>query len=252
MTALSLLRHALDLLTRNPLKTLRVIGPAVALMLGVSVVAVLTTPELSLGNAGEDAPMSVPTNWLLLAGLTFSYAMMAILWHRHTLGGEGLAQRISIPLVLSYLLRVTQLTLIQLSLSLALIIPLMISSQHNAGDGPAFHSVMLTTFVTQLLLVWLSLRLSLILPAAAIGKPITLAVSWRHTQPLTHLLWRIAALLAVINNALTALAGFFSVSAAYHLMIFELPVYIFEGLLIFSILTTLYKLQVQKQPISNA
>ncbi|WP_298857548.1 hypothetical protein [uncultured Sulfitobacter sp.] len=251
MTALSLLRHALELLTHHPLKTLRVISPAVALMIGVSIIAVLTTPEISLGVAGDDAPMSVPTNWLLLAGMTFSYAMMAILWHRHTLGGAGISHPISIPLILSYLLRVAQLTLIQLSVSLALIIPLIISSQNSASDGPAFHSVMLTTFATQLLLVWLSLRLSLILPAAAIGQPIKLMMSWKHTQLLNHPLWRIAALLALINTGLTGLAGLFDLKATYHLMVFELPIYIFEGLLIFSILTTLYKLQVQKLPIDG-
>lgn len=253
MTAIGLLRYALGLLIRHPWKTVRVVGPALALMVALSLVALLTTPEILPSGSGDGTSLAVPTNWLLLVGLTVSYALMAILWHRHTLTGKHARSAMTVSLVLSYLLRVAQLSLIQLTVSLVLIVPLLMSGQTVGGGtgGPSFHSVILTTFVTQLLIVWLSLRLSLILPAAAIGQPINLGLSWGCTKPLNHSLWQIAAVLAVFNTALTGTVSYFALTDRFSLFMIELPVYVFEGLLIFSILTTLYKRQVQKLPLAK-
>ena len=150
---------------------------------------------------------------------------------------------------MGYLGRVLALALIQLVVSLALVIPLVISSTSAAPDGgsPALASMMLTTFVSQLILLWLSLRLSLILPAAALGRPLAMSLSWRYTSPLARPLWGVAAALAFVNTAFTGLLTLLELTAPAHVVAFELPVYILEGLLIFSVLTTLYALQIQKR-----
>lgn len=230
MTALSLLRHAFGLLAQHPWKTLKVIGPALALMIGFSAFALFTAPDLTTGITRDGAALGMPINWLFLIGLTLSYSLMAILWHRHTLIDPRTGSPMSVSLILSYLLRVAQLTVIQLVVSVALITPLLIAANAaGTAGGPAFHSVMLTTFATQLLLVWLSLRLSLILPAAAIGQPIKLARSWEYTRQLNHPLWGIAAMLAVFNTALTGVVSYFGLTAPRHLLMFELPIYIIDG-----------------------
>ncbi|MEH6829917.1 MAG: hypothetical protein V7661_03670 [Sulfitobacter sp.] len=251
MTAISLLRHAIGLLTMQPLKTLTVIGPALALMIGLSILIAFTAPDI-LANADSSPLGAVPSNWILLVALALSYSLMAILWHRHTLSGLGTPPPLSATLLLSYLWRVVLLTGIQISLSLALIVPLLVSSQHSGAEGeaPAFLSVILTTFVTQLLLVWLSLRLSLILPAAAIGAPIRMVQSWRYTSPVARTLWSIAAILAIFNTVLTIVVTRFDLTTPIHTLVLELPVYVFEGMLIFSILTTLYARQVHDTPMN--
>lgn len=252
MTALSLLRHAVSLLTKHPLKTLTVIGPALLLMIVLSVGIALTAPDILTST--ENGPLgAIPSNWLLLIALALSYSLMAILWHRHTLSGISTPPPMSASLILSYLWRVVLLTIIQITVSLALIVPLLLSSQNSgtAGSPPAFPSVVLTTFVTQLLLVWLSLRLSLILPASAIGRPIRLLQSWHYTLTLARPLWGVAALLAVFNTVLTIVVSRFELTTPLHTLMLELPVYVLEGLLIFSILTTLYARQVHNTPLNH-
>lgn len=251
MTALSLLRHAIGLLTRQPLKTVTVIGPALVLMIGLSLMIALTAPDI-LNTANTDDINTVPSNWILLAALTFSYSLMAILWHRHTLSTLQAPMPLTVSLVLSYLWRVVMLTAVQLAVSLVMVIPLILSSQNGGPDstGPALISVILTSFMTHLVLVWLSLRLSLILPAAAIGSPIGMLDSWRYTFTLARPLWGIAALLAVFNTVLMGLVIRYDLTQPHHTLIIELPVYVFEGMLIFSILTTLYARQVHNERLN--
>lgn len=251
ITARSLLQNAVSLLTRNPLKTVTVVAPALILMCGVSLITALMAPDV-LRISPDNPDLSQLANGLLplflIAGFVLSYALMAILWHRHTLRDRPAPHPMSFALVLGYLWRVIGLALIQLVASLALVMPLMIISQtgDTVARPPALASIVLTTFVTQLILLWLSLRLSLILPAAALGNQMPLAESWRHTDTIARPLWGVAAALALVNTAFTAITTFFELTAPGHVVALELPVYIIEGLLIFSVLTTLYSLLVQK------
>lgn len=250
MTALGLLRHAIGLLTKKPLKTLIVIGPALLLMIVLSVIIALSAPEIL--SIADDGPWSaVPSNWYLLLGLALSYSLMAILWHRHTLTTLSAPLPLSARIVLSYLWRVIVLTAVQITVSLALIVPLLVSSQssYTPETGPALQSILLTTFFSQLVLVWLSLRLSLILPAAAIGRPLGIVQSWRFTAALARPLWGVAAMLALFNTALTMVVTRFDLTTPFHTLVLELPVYVIEGMIIFSILTTLYARQVHNADI---
>lgn len=255
-TTLTLLRHAFGLLLREPIKTISVVAPALVLMMGVGIITALTAPELlALDPAKPDLQSikSVKLSIILLCTFVLSYALMAILWHRHTLGGTREPQPMCTQLVCGYLWRVLALALIQLTAGLVLVIPLVLASRTGvgAGDAPTLPAMMLTTFVTQLLMLWLSLRLSLILPAAALGRPISMARSWEYTAPLARPLWGVAAALALINTALTAVTALFDLSRPIQALLLEMPIYIIEGLLVFSVLTTLYSKQIQKNELDG-
>ena len=248
-TALKLLHHAIGLLTRRPFETARVVAPAVVLMGGVGVITALVAPEMLLVNMSnpviERASISLlPV--ILLTAFVLSYALMAILWHRHTLSAGLAPEPMTARLLCGYVWCVVILALIQLGVSLILVTPLLLAEQSGGGNAPSTYSILLTTLVTQLVLLWLSLRLSLILPAAALGRPISLGHSWKRTLGLSRPLWGVAALLALINTALAALVALFGPLSPGHALALELPVYVIEGLLIFSVLTTLYAQLIQK------
>jgi hypothetical protein len=255
-SALNLLRHALGLVTQRPLKTAAVVAPALVLMCGVGLSTAVLAPELlTLDPAHPDLETikSAELSLALLIAFILSYAMMAILWHRYTLKDSHLPLPMCTQLVFGYLWRVFAIALIQLVAGVALVMPLV--ALGNIGSGaatnPAMVSMLLTTFVTQLLLMWLSLRLSLILPAAALGRPISLHQSWTATGPISRSLWGVAAALALINTALSALIALFGLTRPSHALALELPIYIIEGLLIFSVLTTLYSRQIQNKEIGQ-
>jgi hypothetical protein len=249
--AINLLRHAFGLVTHRPLKTVTVIAPALMLMCGVGLVTANMAPELLLlDQAKPDFGNVKSVSLALILATTFilSYALMAILWHRHTLSGVQSPRPLNTVLLIGYFWRVLALALIQLLAGLALVVPLLALGQGSANDvaTPALASMFLTTFLTQFLLVWLSLRLSLILPAAALGRPISILRSWRSTQSISRTLWSVAAALAFINTGLAALVSAFGPIKPERVLALELPIYILEGLLIFSVLTTLYAQQIQK------
>lgn len=248
-TAFKLLHHAIGLLTCSPLVTARVVAPAVILMAGIGIITALVAPEMLLVNMSnpdiDNASISLlPV--VLLAAFILSYALMAILWHRHTLCARLAPEPMTARLLCGYVWRVIMLALIQLGVSLILVTPLMLADHSASGNSPSIYSILLTTFVTQLVLVWLSLRLSLILPAAALGRPITLGHSWNRTSDLSRPLWGVAAMLALLNTVLTVLMALFGPLSPGYALVLELPIYVIEGLLIFSVLTTLYAQLIQK------
>ncbi|KEJ89650.1 hypothetical protein [Sulfitobacter donghicola] len=249
-STLNLLRHAFGLVTTHPAKTVKVIAPAILMMGGVGLLTAALAPELLAINPSKPDLTSITSVNLALVLLTtfiLSYALMAILWHRHTLGPTHAPRPMSAPLILGYLWRVIVLAIIQLVVGLVLVLPLIAAGQEGeTAANPSTFSMLLTTFLTQLLLVWLSLRLSLILPAAALGRAITMRHSWQRTQSVSRMLWGVAAALAFINTTFAALIALVSPSTPEHMLALELPIYIIEGLLIFSVLTTLYARQIQQ------
>lgn len=248
ITALTLFKYALHLLTRSPLKTLEVVTPALVLMGAVGVFAAVTAPDL-LANGPLLGDIDSFRDGLRMGGIAlafmFSYALMAILWHRHTLSDTCTPRRMSISLLAGYLWRVFALSLIQLAASFAMVVPLVVFSRtaQSADATPALASMLISTFITQLVLLWLSLRLSLILPAAALGKPIRMAQSWRYTVSIARPLWGVAAVLALSNTVLTGLVTAIDLASPGYRLAIELPVSVLEGLLIFSVLTALYSVQ---------
>lgn len=256
LSAFTLLHHAIDLLTRRPFQTVKVVAPGLILMLGVTVLTATLAPELLTPTAtgpqiGFWTGGALPA--ALIAAFVLSYALMAVLWHRHTLSSTRVLRPLGPMLILQYLWRVGLLTVIQLTASLILVLPLTLSAQASAPDtgGPAIPSILLTTFITQLVLVWLSLRLSLILPAAALGRPISLMRSWTLTKRMSRALWGVAFLLALINTVLTATINLLAPPTLERMLALELPIYVAEGLLIFSVLTALYAHLIQKDRVAG-
>ncbi|MEP1766348.1 MAG: hypothetical protein ABJJ53_06880 [Sulfitobacter sp.] len=250
-TAFTLLRHAFTLVAKEPLKTVSVVAPALTLMCGVGVITAVSAPELlTIDPAHPDLKSikSVKLAVILLSTFIFSYSLMAILWHRHTLGEKRPPQPMTLRLLLGYLWRVLALALIQMTAGLALVIPLIVANSTGTTpvSGPALPSMLITSFVTQLLMLWLSLRLSLILPAAALGRPITMAHSWQFTLSLSRPLWGVAAALALLSAVMTGITAMMNLSQPLYMLMLELPIYVVEGLLIFSVLTTLYATQIQR------
>lgn len=254
-TAVIVLRHAIGLLTRQPLKTLGVVAPALVLMAGVTGVAAIALPELLTINPSDPDWAGLGSGRLasvLIATFIVGYALMAILWHRHTLGSARAPLPLNPALVWSYLWRILTLGAIQLILSVAFSIPLLISGQNAdlGADGPSVVSILLTALLSQFVVMWLLLRLSLILPAAAVGRPIKMALSWRYTRPLSRPMWGIAGFLAVIGTAITFFFAMVGNVNPNYMLALALPLHIIEGLLIFSVLTTLYARQIQKVDLS--
>lgn len=257
ITARSLLHTAVNLLTKSPRATFTVVAPALVLMCGISLITALVAPGLlqrSLGTtdirtfAGSIVPLS------LVLGFVLSYALMAILWHRHTLHISGTNKPLGLRLVAGYLWRVLALAMIQLLASLTMVMPLMILSQTGDGSAspPSVASIVLTTLISQIVILWLLLRLSLILPAAALGAPMPMAQSWKHTSQIARPLWGVATTLAVLNTACTTMTTMLDLPAPARAMVFELPISVIEGLLIFSVLTTLYSRLVLKKSFGAA
>jgi len=255
-TALALLRHAFGLVTREPLKTFSVVAPALALMIGVGVITATAAPELiGLDPANLELKniKSAKLAIILLCTFILSYALMAILWHRHTLRSEQTPEPVTLGLLFSYIWRVIALSLIQMAAGLVIVIPLIIANNTDIGttDSPAMHSMLITSFITQSVMLWLSLRLSLILPAAALGRPISMKHSWYFTRDLRRALWGVAAILTLINAGLTGLSTLLDLSQPLVALMLELPIYVIEGLIIFSVLTTLYAKQVQQREMDG-
>lgn len=252
--ALKLLRHAISLLTQQPLETLKVVAPGLGLVMAVALATHAFVPELLTVSAKRPAPElltigALPT--LLVCTFILGYALMAILWHRHTLAQRRSPAPMGPGLFLGYMWRVLILATIQLGVSLVLLVPLTVSalSGPTPGAGPTVPSMLLGAFVMQLLMLWISLRFSLVLPAAALGRPISFMQSWRLTSTMGRTIWGVAALLALINTTLSASLNLLWAPTAGRTLAVELPIYVLEGLLIFSVLTTLYAQLIQKKRV---
>ncbi|KIN73097.1 hypothetical protein [Sulfitobacter guttiformis] len=253
LTTLSLLRHTFRLLLKEPLKTLQVVGPALLVLIVISIIASVTSPEIAIGSFEGSRMNAVPLNWIFLTAVVLGYSMMAIAWHRHTLRNTETPRPLTVPLVLGYLWRIVILTTVQITIYVVLMTPLMVSN-HSASAlnaEPGYISVLMTGFVAELSLIWLSLRLSLILPAAAVGHPMCLTDSWRFTAPVSSQLMGVAAILALVSGVQTAASAHFDLTQPRHLLLLDLPSFVIEGLLIFSLLTILYAALVHKAPLDN-
>lgn len=255
-SAVAILLHALRQLLQSPVTTLRVIAPALGVLVVSGLLIWIFAPGLLAFGPAPGTGASWPQGFdsviwiLLILWAVFGYALMAILWHRHGLT-DGTAKRPGALLLMGYLWRVILLSLIQILISVVIVIPLLISLASGQPDapGPSWPAMLLTTFLTGLLLVWASLRLSLVLPAAALGNRMSFAESWAITAPMVRPFWGIAALLAGLNTALSGLIGLVESRNPAWILLVEAPVYVAQGLLIFSVLTTLYAYLVQDRPM---
>jgi hypothetical protein len=247
-TALAIIAHALRMLIFQTSTTVRVLMPALVIILGSASIAAMIAPDAIAALQAPSDDMVVPdaSTLLLLAGLSIAgllgYALMAILWHRHVLlnGAEDPSALMpGRPIFFAYVGRAIMVGLMQLlaSLPIALAMALAGSILVPTLGGLA---LLLIGVIGGLAFVWIALRISVVLPAAAVGNAMSLRDSWHATAPLNSVIWGIAALLACLNAGLAGLTNILFPDLGSIALILQTVIYLVEGLVFISVLTTLY------------
>lgn len=257
--ALAILAHALRMLVHEPATTLRVITPALLIVLASVIAAAVFAPDaLAAFQATPDtfvAPAASSMFLLLFLSIVglVGYALMAILWHRHVLLNAAEADSALRPgtdVILGYLWRAIILALVQFLVA----IPVGIAIAVLGGVGAALSGGVGLFFVVGILagvfFVWVALRLSVVLPAAALGKSMRIGESWAVTAPIANTLWGVALLLALLNVAISLITVAILPDGFAIAMIVQTMIYIIEGLVFISVLTTLYGHLVEGRSLS--
>lgn len=260
-TALALISHAIRMLVFETGTTLKVVMPAILLVLGSTLASVVLLPDAIAALQAHPEDMVLPSGGelglLALFGLCalMGYVLMAILWHRHVLLSEtdhADDLRPSASIVLSYVWRAILVGLMQLLAT----IPIVIGTAAigavigmTAGLGGSAFLGLVIGLLASVVFVWIALRLSVVLPAAALGQPMKIFESWRETAPISGPLWGVAALLAAINIGINGLAAMILPEAAVVSALISACVYMIEGLVFVSVLTTLYGHLVERRTL---
>lgn len=248
-TALAIVAHALRMLVYQPATTLRVILPAVLVVLGCAAGIGLLAPETvaQFRASTDDVITPDPSGLLLvfcftLAGL-LGYALMAILWHRHVLlNGQDRAGGLqpSVSVYLGYVWRAIVVGLIQLLAGIPVLVAMGVLGAAFVLDNPNGLIATLLGLAASMVFIWVALRLSVVLPAAALGQIMPVRDSWTHTRSASLALWGVALLLSGLNILVYALALLILPQTGLLSLIAQVLIYILEGLVFISVLTTLY------------
>ena len=244
-TALAILSHALRMLIFDIYGTLRVLMPALLLVLACAAGIALFAPDMMTVLGAEPdvmlAPEPASALIFMVLGMTglLGYAMMAILWHRHVLLNGAERAEVMRPgpgVFFSYIWRAMVVGMVQLlaSVPIAVVVTLL------AGPAPGGLMGALTGLLGSLVFIWLALRFSICLPAAAIGAALPLRDSWQATASVSGPLWALALLFSGLNTIFFLLTGILMPGANVVSIVGQTAIYLIEGLLFISVLTTLY------------
>ena len=247
-TALAILAHALRMLLFDTSATLRVLMPAMLLVLGCGLAIAVLAPETlaALQAPDTDTIMPSPSGMALflaigLIGL-LGYALMAVLWHRHVLlnGAERIeALRPDLSVYLGYIWRAIVVGLVQFLAAIPLTLVIALLGGAFVASGPNPFPVTLLGVAGSIVFLWIALRFSVVLPAAAIGHRMPVLESWQVTRGSAAELWGVAALLTGINTLIYVAALVLPDSGAFA-VVAHTAIFIVEGLIFISVLTTLY------------
>lgn len=258
--AMAILAHALRMLVHEPGTTFRVIMPALLVVIGSAIAAAVFGSDalVALQATPEEFTLPSGSSILLLFALGLAglvgYALMAILWHRHVLlNGDNRHTdlRPDTGIVLGYLWRAIVLGFVQFLVA----IPIGMAIAILGGAGAAISGGMnaglfiIIGVLAGVLFIWVALRLSVVLPAAALGQIMRIGESWQVTAPAANALWGVAVLLAVLNTILTYLGAAIAPGDPAMSLVFQTIIYIIEGLVFVSVLTTLYGHLVEHRPL---
>lgn len=220
----NIVRHSFVLLFNNLGNALRVsvgpylIGLAVVwfaiIAMGVGVqdlvdVMARTTAETNLGIPSGELAAAI---LIALVVLMFVSSWVAVGWHRYVLLEEypGLLPGLAGRPVGAYLGRMILLTvvLVLCAIPISIVVGLLMSPFLIAGSS-AFAGVFgaLVGVAMAAVFSWLWLRLGLILPAIALGKPMTLRMSWSATAPVSGAILVATLIVMAINFAVSLLLG---------------------------------------------
>lgn len=257
--ALAILAHALRMLTHEPATTLRVIMPSLLIILLTVVAALVLVPDVLMAlQAPEELFAAPPASGLFLililsiAGL-IGYALMAILWHRHVLlNGTGIDSdlRSGTAVIAGYLWRAIILALVQFLVAIPIGVAIAIFGGIGASLTGGVGAFFVIGVLASLLFIWIALRLSVVLPAAALGNTMRISESWAATEPASSTLWGVAALLALLNMVIAAISTAILPDGFGIAIIMQTVIYIIEGLVFVSVLTTLYGHLVEGRSLS--
>lgn len=244
--AVAIIAHALRMLIFETGTTLRVLMPALLIVLGSSLLAALLTGDtlIVLQTDPQRLIADPPDNLLLvgflgLAGLV-GYALMAILWHRHVLLSgmdRGQVMRPNAGILAGYILKAITLGLVQFVASIPIVLGM--GALITLGGGSAA-AIALSGLLGSLAFIWIALRLSLILPAAALGERMTILDSWEASAQASGTMFWVAALLTGLNWAAYSLVSTLIPGMSPGALIVQTLFYILEGLVFVSVLTTFY------------
>lgn len=248
-TALAILAHALRMLIFETTTTVRVIMPALVLVLGCSLAIAVFAPDMvTLMQVAPDVP-TPPAPQTALSFLVFGviglmgYALMAILWHRHVLlnGAERPENlRPDSRIFFGYIWRAIVVGFAQMVAAIPITLLIGVMGSSIIQNNPTGPLATLLGLIGGIVFVWIAMRLSVVLPSAAIGRPMSMRESWNTTKPAAPALWGVAVLLSGLNMCVYMISATLLPETGTVPMLVQTVIYIFEGLVFVSILTTLY------------
>ncbi|MFT6674553.1 MAG: hypothetical protein ACJAVM_000736 [Sulfitobacter sp.] len=260
-TALTLIAHAIRMLVFETGTTLRVVMPALIMVLGSTLAMALVTPEVLLAlNAPPEAihlpPASDITLMMVFALVALlGYVLLSVLWHRHVLISDDQRDGHEAPTA-GILLRYIGKAIVVALLQMLATIPILLATAAigavlgiTAQGGATAFSGMIVGLLAGLAFIWLALRISIVLPAAALGNNMRVTESWQQTARIATPLWGVAVLLAAINLGISSLTGIISPNNLVLAMLVGTTIYLIEGLIFISVLTTLYGHLVEGRPL---
>jgi hypothetical protein len=252
-TAIAILKHAVAMIFRDPVATLRAVAPGVIVMVIAS--AVLFSQIGTLFNIDpQELEKAAPTmsGGQALLTLCFvivaliGFALMVVTWHRYVLlqgPDRDVGIHPSAGIVGRYIWKSILLGLLMIP---ALFVLGMFMAAFAASGGLGL--AVIVQFVAGFALGWLIMRLSLVLPAAAIGKQVGFADSWRLTQPVSATILWVVLGLSVINLA-AQIVGLATVQLPIVSFTVQMILSLVTTLIGVSCLTTLYGMQVEGRQI---
>ena len=259
-TALAILAHAMRMLVFETSTTLKVLAPALTLVLGCSIGIGFLTPDIVTLLESDPDDMIVPTTgsaalfaMLGLVGLC-GYALMAILWHRHVLlnGAERPDElRPDMSIFFSYIWRAIVVGCVQLVAAVPVTLAMGVLGAALVQDNPQGIATTIIGLFGGLIFIWIALRFSVVLPAAALAQRMSIGDSWRLTVPVSGTLWGVAALLTGLNMFIYLVADALVPDQGMIALVVQTVIFIVEGLIFVSVLTTLYGHLVEKRSLGQ-
>ncbi|QFT60376.1 hypothetical protein FIU94_16220 [Sulfitobacter sp. THAF37] len=259
---ISLIAHAIRMLMHAPGTTFRVILPGLAMVLLSTLAASTLLPDAlnAVLRNDTDAILRIdPSDILLMLALgvagLLGYALMAIHWHRHVLlDGTDRANdlRPGWGIIAFYIWRAFTVALVQMLAAIPILTVLGVLASLTGGQsapGQGSPSV-LFSILAGIAFLWVGLRVSISLPAAAMGQRMGLLQSWMISAPVSGAILAVAALVSLLSVTISVTLSLLFQSPDPTSLLFETCVFLAEGIICVSVLTTLYGHLVEKRSLS--
>lgn len=259
-TALAILAHALRMLIFEPATTFRVLLQPMLIVIGCAVGSAVLAPDVMtlLGTPPEDmlppSGADVLTFLLFGAGALLGYALMAVLWHRHVLlnGAEQRQELRPTPKIFfGYVGRAIMVAIAQLIAAIPVAFGMGVLGIPFVNADGTGAGVTVIGLLGGMIFIWIALRYSVVLPAAALGQHMRIRDSWSKTKVVSGPLWGVAGLLIGLNTLVFILTDALVPNVGVTAAAVQAAVFIAEGLVFVSVLTTLYGHLIEKRSLGQ-